>query len=257
MTLVATQVKRRRGTTAENDAFTGAEGEITVDIQKHELRVHDGQTQGGHGVLSKEGGTTTGAIIGTSSAQETSEGAVSVQNLSFALDESIPVGKGAGSFRVYDKNGQTFATFGTERYENGTNVVKMQIFNKVNGELQNAVIRLNLGATGVSSISTTGNIWSQLAHSSMPDYSSGVALSNISSYQQIQDDGYILIYGQGSGSWKDIGVSISVNGTTQTYLVNVPNFYGTYVMIAVPKGVYVKAYGSTSQITFMPCRKGV
>lgn len=43
----ATQVKRRRGTTAENDAFTGAEGEIVVDTEKHELRVHDGVTQGG------------------------------------------------------------------------------------------------------------------------------------------------------------------------------------------------------------------
>ena len=47
MVLVATQVKRRRGTTAENDAFTGAEGEIVVDTQKHTLRVHDGETQGG------------------------------------------------------------------------------------------------------------------------------------------------------------------------------------------------------------------
>lgn len=48
MTLVATQVKRRRGTTAENDAFTGAEGEITVDLTKKELRVHDGIQQGGY-----------------------------------------------------------------------------------------------------------------------------------------------------------------------------------------------------------------
>lgn len=47
MVLVATQVKRRRGTTAENDAFTGAEGEIVVDTERHELRVHDGVTQGG------------------------------------------------------------------------------------------------------------------------------------------------------------------------------------------------------------------
>lgn len=42
MVLVATQVKRRRGTTAENDAFAGAEGEITVDLTNKELRVHDG-----------------------------------------------------------------------------------------------------------------------------------------------------------------------------------------------------------------------
>lgn len=53
MTLVATQVKRRRGTTAENDAFTGAEGEITVDTTTHELRVHDGSTVGGHTIPTK------------------------------------------------------------------------------------------------------------------------------------------------------------------------------------------------------------
>lgn len=56
MTLVATQVKRRRGTTAENDAFTGAEGEITVDLTTHELRVHDGSTVGGYTIPTKNYG---------------------------------------------------------------------------------------------------------------------------------------------------------------------------------------------------------
>lgn len=55
MTLVATQVKRRRGTTAENDAFTGAEGEITVDLGNKELRVHTGDSkQGGYGTARKD-----------------------------------------------------------------------------------------------------------------------------------------------------------------------------------------------------------
>ena len=61
MVLAATQVKRRRGTTAENDAFTGAEGEITVDTEKHELRVHDGVTQGGFKI---GGGSGSGRNIG-------------------------------------------------------------------------------------------------------------------------------------------------------------------------------------------------
>lgn len=37
----------RRGTTAENDDFTGAQGELTMDTQTKGLRVHDGTTQGG------------------------------------------------------------------------------------------------------------------------------------------------------------------------------------------------------------------
>ena len=51
---MATEVRWRRGTTAENDAFTGAEGEITVDIDKNTIRVHDGVTQGGHPSLTEE-----------------------------------------------------------------------------------------------------------------------------------------------------------------------------------------------------------
>ena len=37
----------RRGTTDENDAFTGAVGEITMDTEKKAIRIHDGSTQGG------------------------------------------------------------------------------------------------------------------------------------------------------------------------------------------------------------------
>jgi len=37
----------RRGTTAQNDAFTGAIAEVTVDTDRDSLRVHDGVTVGG------------------------------------------------------------------------------------------------------------------------------------------------------------------------------------------------------------------
>lgn len=41
------QIQIRRGTTAENDAFTGAIGEITMDTTRKTVRVHDGETVGG------------------------------------------------------------------------------------------------------------------------------------------------------------------------------------------------------------------
>lgn len=44
-----------RGTTAQNDAFTGAAGEITMDTTRKELRVHDGSTAGGNLVGLKPG----------------------------------------------------------------------------------------------------------------------------------------------------------------------------------------------------------
>jgi len=53
---MAEQWQIRRGTAAENDEFTGAIGEITMDTTNNTLRIHDGSTQGGHLV----GGTSTG-----------------------------------------------------------------------------------------------------------------------------------------------------------------------------------------------------
>ena len=53
----------RRGTTAQNDNFTGMTGEITFDTDAKTLRVHDGQTLGGFALARADatsGGGTTG-----------------------------------------------------------------------------------------------------------------------------------------------------------------------------------------------------
>jgi len=44
---MAKTLQFRRGTSAELDAITGAEGEIFVDLDTNRIRVHDGVTQGG------------------------------------------------------------------------------------------------------------------------------------------------------------------------------------------------------------------
>ena len=36
-----------RGTTAQNNAYTGVIGELTMDTEKKQLRIHDGSTAGG------------------------------------------------------------------------------------------------------------------------------------------------------------------------------------------------------------------
>lgn len=41
----------RRGTTADNDNFTGMPGEITMDTDNKTLRVHDGETLGGFALM--------------------------------------------------------------------------------------------------------------------------------------------------------------------------------------------------------------
>lgn len=41
-----------RGTTAQNNAYTGSAGELTMDTTLNEIRIHDGTTAGGHKISS-------------------------------------------------------------------------------------------------------------------------------------------------------------------------------------------------------------
>jgi len=49
-----TTLQFRRGTTAQNNAFTGALGEITVDTTEDAIRVHDNSTAGGFETVARE-----------------------------------------------------------------------------------------------------------------------------------------------------------------------------------------------------------
>ena len=52
-----TVLQFRRGTTTQNNSFTGTAGELSVDTTLDTLRVHDGSTAGGFALL-KETGTS-------------------------------------------------------------------------------------------------------------------------------------------------------------------------------------------------------
>lgn len=56
-------LKPKRGTTAQNEAFTGEAYEVTLDTQTHRLRTHDGVTAGGfeHALVKDLPSTMTGA----------------------------------------------------------------------------------------------------------------------------------------------------------------------------------------------------
>ena len=75
-----TQVQFRRGTTAQNNSFTGAIGEISVNTSNNTIRVHDGATQGGF-ELNKRGNvsiltSSTSAELAAVISDETGSGAL-------------------------------------------------------------------------------------------------------------------------------------------------------------------------------------
>ena len=64
-----TQLQLRRGTTSQNNSFTGAAGELSVDTDLDQLRVHDGSTAGGIKVPAT--GLALGAAGNTNPATNT------------------------------------------------------------------------------------------------------------------------------------------------------------------------------------------
>lgn len=63
-----TVVQFRRGTTSQNNSFTGAEGEFSVDTSLNTIRVHDGLTEGGFELLRKDSSNLVETVtsVGTS-----------------------------------------------------------------------------------------------------------------------------------------------------------------------------------------------
>ena len=61
---MATQLQIRRGTTAQMNAFTGAEGELAVNTSTDTVHVHDGSTAGGF-ALAKADGSNIGTYAGS------------------------------------------------------------------------------------------------------------------------------------------------------------------------------------------------
>lgn len=53
--MTRTIIQLYRGTTAQNDAFTGSAGELSFDTTTNQVRVHDGTTVGGHIIGSGSG----------------------------------------------------------------------------------------------------------------------------------------------------------------------------------------------------------
>lgn len=101
---MSTQVQYRRGSATENNAFTGALAEITVDTTNWTLRVHDGVTAGGGGNVATVAYVT--AQLAALSANSISFGTSNVQIPSSGSDIRVNVG-GTSNVVVFTTAGLT------------------------------------------------------------------------------------------------------------------------------------------------------
>jgi len=84
-----TVLQLRRGTTSQNDAFTGAVGELSLDTQKDVLRVHDGSTAGGAQELVGLTATQTLTNKTLTSPTITGSGDIAANDLTLAGDLTV------------------------------------------------------------------------------------------------------------------------------------------------------------------------
>jgi len=105
---MATSVQLRRGTTTQNNAFTGALGEASVDTTLDTIRVHDGSTAGGFEITQNTAVQTltnktltspkvNGSTAVTSTGAELNILDASVGNTALATDVASSAGAGTSN----------------------------------------------------------------------------------------------------------------------------------------------------------------
>lgn len=102
---MATQLQFRRGTSAQNDAFTGAAGEISLDTSTNNIRIHDGATAGGAevvpaGTIMAYGGAT--APTGYLFCDNTAVSRTTYARLFAAVGTAFGTGDGSTTFNLPD-----------------------------------------------------------------------------------------------------------------------------------------------------------
>lgn len=126
-----------RGSNYQNNNYTGAEGELTVDTTHRGLRLHDGVTPGGEEVLSKKGlerhmifDQSINIYVNSQTGSDSNDGsnvANAMQTLDGVFDKYFTIGYGGLSvatapvhrnFIIRLADGQTFEIYNQNRLQN-------------------------------------------------------------------------------------------------------------------------------------------
>ena len=120
---MATQLQFRRGTSSQNNSYTGLAGEISLDTDTNNIRIHDGSTAGGNeiipaGTILAYGGAAapTGYLLCDNSAVSRTTYA----RLFAVISTTFGVGNGSTTFNVPDLRDKVPLGKGTNNSTLGT-----------------------------------------------------------------------------------------------------------------------------------------
>jgi len=132
-----TQVQFRRGTTAQNNSFTGAAGELSINSSNSTIRVHDGSTAGGSELAT---------VVYASNVSNFSTGTLSVTRLATSGASAATYG-----------NATLIPTFTVDTYGRITSASNVAISATVaNSNITGNIIASQIAPTAVTSGSYGG-----------------------------------------------------------------------------------------------------
>jgi len=184
---MATQVQFRRGTTTQNNAFTGAIGEITYDTEVKTLRLHDGSTAGGGSVVTINAGTqtlTNKTLSSNSVWQGTAVGLAyggTNANLTAVAGGVIYSGASALAISAAGTSGQVLTSAGASAptwtaqssLVVGTATVATTATNIAGGSAGNLIIQLDTNQTTFVAAGAAGTFLKSTGASTAPEFAAG------------------------------------------------------------------------------------
>ena len=175
-----TQLQFRRGTTSQNNSFTGAVGELSIDTDTDAIILHDGSSAGGieivpAGTIVAFGNTTapTGWLVCNDAAVSRSTYA----RLFAAIGTSFGVGDGSSNFNVPDLRDRAPLGFGTNMSSLGAATTGIAASAVMTSATKSGVTNAGLttGST-TQSVSTNSGTFA----TSAKDSSTGTAITGVS-----------------------------------------------------------------------------
>jgi hypothetical protein len=184
---MATQVQFRRGTTTQNNAFTGALAEITYDTEAKTLRLHDGTTSGGGAVVVNTAGAQTltnktlstnsvwqGTAIGLANGGTNSNLTAVAGAVAYSTASAVALSAAGTSGQVLTSGGTSAPTWTAQSSLTvGTATTATTATNIAGGSAGNLVIQLDTNQTTFVAAGADGTFLKSTGASTAPVFVAG------------------------------------------------------------------------------------